>query len=333
MIRSRFQQNIVSGRFTLPAVIVFSALVWIMAWGSKPDGIPSALYPFWQRLLGWLPANFIGEIINFLVYGLAAYLLIELNNAYSLIRIRTSFQCSVFVLLVTACPFLFPLQTGGLAALCFLLAVYFLFRTYQKPEPVGHMFQAFLFIGIGTILFPGMLLYIPLFFIGAFNFKSLGFRTFFAGILGLTLPYWFLFGHAYFYNRMELFYEPFLQLAFLFPADYSRIDLSQIMPGLLAVLLFIVATVHFWATGYKDKIRTRSYLNFWVLVTVWTILYCCLQPQYLGSLYPVMLVGSSILGGHLFVVTSNRLSNLFFIVYFVILLGLTGYNLWMISYN
>lgn len=328
MTRSRFQQKIVSGRFTLPAAITLSALVWMLAWGSAPGGIPSPLYPFWQNLLGLLPANFIGEAISFLVYGTTAYLLIELNNAYSLIRVRTTFPCTVFILSVSACPFLFPLQTGSIAGLCLLAGIYFLLRTYQKQEPAGRMFRAFLFLGAGTILFPGLFFYIPLFFIGAFKFQSLTFRTFFAGVLGWLFPYWFLLGHAYFYDRMELFYEPFEQLANILPIDYTLLEPGYVLPGTLALLVAIVSAVHFWITGYEDKIRTRSFLNFIILVTIGTILFCILQPQHLHSLYPVLLSGSSLLAGHLFANTSNRISNLFFIIFLILLAGTICYNLW-----
>lgn len=333
MIRRRFQQKIVSGRFTLPAIIAFSALVWIIAWGNEPGETPSPPYPFWQKILGLLPANFIGEAISFLVYGATAYLLIELNNAYSLIRVRTTFQCTVFILSVSSCPFLFPLQTGSLACLCLLAGIYFLFRTYQRQEPAARMFQAFLFTGIGTILFPELFFYVPLFFIGAFKFQSLTFRTFFAGVLGLMLPYWFLLGNAYFYNQMELFYEPFRQLASFLPVDYSQVAIGHLLPGALAILVFIVSAIHFWATGYQDKLRSRSFLNFIILITTGTILLCLLQPQHLCSLYPVLLSGCSILAGHLFANSSNKLSNVFFITYLILLTGLTIYNLWTISYN
>lgn len=330
MIRNRFQQKMVTGRFTLPVVVIISTLVWIIAFFVRPVQVSSNLYLFWQEFLGLLPINLTGEVISYFVYGVTGYLLIELNNTFSVIRIRTSLQCTVFVFLVTACSFLFPLQTGSIANLCLLTGIYYLFRTYQKQEPVAHLFHSFLFVSIGSLLFPELLFYIPLFLIGAYNFKSLTFRTFFAGILGLSLPYWFLLGYAYFYEQMKLFYAPFIELTSFAPIDYVHVQLYHILSGAFIIVLFIVASTHSIIVGYQDKIRTRSYLNFLIMITIGTIIYCFLQPQQMNFIFPVMLTGSSLLIGHLFALTSSKLSNIVFIISFLLMVALTYYNLWML---
>ena len=56
----------------------------------------------------------------------------------------------------------------------------------------------------------GCLLYTSL--LEAYRFQSLTPRSFCGALLGWMLPYWRLFGHAFFYNEMELFYRPFNQL-------------------------------------------------------------------------------------------------------------------------
>lgn len=328
MRRNRFQQRIVTGRFTLPVAIVLSTLIWIAVFTTKPGIVSSDTYFFRQMLFNLLPANFVGELINYLLYGITGYMLIELNNAYSVIRMRTSFQCTVYVFLVGACSFLFPLQQGSISNLCLIISVYFLFRTYQKQQPVGHFFHSFLFIGLGSILFPQLLFYVPLLLIGAYNFKSLTARTFFAGIFGLSLPYWFLLGHAFFYDRMELFYAPFVELSTFLPIGYSGLQLCQLLSGAFVTVLFIISSIHSLVTSYQDKIKTRSYLNFFILITMGTILFCFLQPQFTNTLFPILLTGSSLLIGHLFVLTATKSSDILFIVTLIFLITLAAFNLW-----
>ena len=98
---------------------------------------------------------------------------IQLNNTFAIIRMRASVQTSVYFLLISVCPSLHMLYAGDLAAASFLVALFFLFKSYQQARPTGSLFHAFVFIGLGSLLFPQLMLFVPIFWIGAYNFQSL----------------------------------------------------------------------------------------------------------------------------------------------------------------
>lgn len=104
------------------------------------------------------------------------------------------------------------LYTGDIVALGFLISIYFLFKSYQQTQAAGYLFYSFFFIGAGSILFPQFTILSVLWLLEAYRFQSLTPRSFCGALLGWMLPYWMLFGHAFFYNEMELFYRPFNQL-------------------------------------------------------------------------------------------------------------------------
>lgn len=331
MIKRRFQSRIAKGKSTLPIAILLAIVCWVIVYSVKPDSlVKKPAFPLWQMLHDFLPNEFAGTTISFILYSLIGYLLIELNNAYSIIRMRASVQTSLFLIIVATCPELYPLQAGTIAALTLLTAIYFLFKCYQQVHPVNYMFFGYFFIGLGSLVFPKLIFFIPIFIIGAYNFQALSARTFFAGIIGFSIPYWFLFGHAFFYNQMELFYQPFIELITFPPADYKAVQLWEIITVGFSTALLLISSIHSFATSYLDKIRTRSYLNFFILLEIGTLILMIFLPAQATDFFPILFSGVSILAGHLFALTDNKVSNLFFMFTLISLTALFVFNLWML---
>ena len=109
------------GRFTFPVAILICLLLRIIT-GNE-----------WQ------------DVINLLVCALTAYLLIEINTAFTLIRTRSTLHVSFYVFLSTACLFLHSFQYAVFAPLTFLIAISQLFSSYESPYPAGSIFHAFFF--------------------------------------------------------------------------------------------------------------------------------------------------------------------------------------------
>ena len=258
------------------------------------------------------------------------YLLIQMNNTFGLVRVRASVQTSIYLLLIAACPPLQQLCPGDIATLFFVVAIYLLFSTYQRMRSSGYLFHAFLFVGISSLIFPQITLLTPILLIGVFTFQSLNIRSFFAAIIGWSFPYWFLFGHAYFYDNMELFYGPFVELATFYPIDFTAFKGWELAMLGYSFVLFLVSSIHCFVQSYKDKIRTRVYLRFFILLNVCIYILIALQPIHCMNLLPLLLIGVSILTSHMFVLTNSKAWNVFFISTIIGLILLFSYNLWML---
>ena len=320
-----------AGRWTLPAVIFICALCWVLTYFLFPDSIasttPKDSSSFLQSTRDLLLPGWAERIVSFLVYAIIGYFLIELNNQFSIIRMRASMQTAIYFLLVTVCPGMHLLYIGDIVALGSLISIYFLFKSYQQAQAAGYLFYSFFFIGAGSILFPQLTILSVLWLLEAYRFQSLTPRSFCGALLGWMLPYWMLFGHAFFYNEMELFYRPFNQLL----AFGEVFNLQILQPWELAILgyllvMFIVSAVHCIAAGFEDKIRTRAYLQF--LMTLFLFLLIALQPIYCSALLPLLIISNSILIGHFFVLTNSKSSNVFFIISLVGLILLFAFNIW-----
>lgn len=330
--RKLLQAQITAGRFTLPVVIFICILCWVGTSFLLPDlRAGDSSYSLWNTASSqWIP-QWAGRLSSFVLYAVIGYFLIEMNNTFAIIRMRASVQTSLYFLFITACPGMHMLYAGDVAAVAFLLSLYFLFRSYQQYRSSANLFHSFVFIGAGSLLFPQLLLFIPIWLIGSYNFKSLNPRSFCAAIIGLSLPYWFLLGHAIFHNEMDLFYQPFTELVTFQSIDFlNSFNLWEKVTLAYMFILFLVSMVHCFVTGYKDKIQTRAYLNFLMLLNFCVFLFIVLQPAHCMDLMSLLFIGTSILTAHLFVLTNNKLSNLFFICSMISLILLFGFNTWIL---
>lgn len=328
MKNRRFQNQIAAGRLTLPAAILISVACWILAAILLPDlEVQQNGYPLWKSISKLDIPTWVSQFSSFILYSIIGYFLIELNNSFAIIRMRASVQTAIYFLLISACPSIHILYMGDLAAVAFLISLFFLFKSYQQVQASGSLFNAFVFLGIGSILFPQLMFFVPIFWIGAYNFQSLHPKSFFASLIGWSLPYWFLLGHAFYHGQIELFYQPFQELVTFTPIHFKLLPRQMATLGYLLVL-FIASSGHCLAAGYEDKIRTRSYLHFLIFLNFCIFIFIGLQPELGVHLLPLLLIGVSILAGHLFVLTNSRTSNIFFICALVGLFLLFGFNIW-----
>lgn len=330
MRTNSIQNRITTGRITLPVVSLFCIVCWIVTSILLPDSPKEPdNYPLWQSLMEIGIPAWGKQMASFVLYIIIGYFLIEINNTFAIIRMRASVQTSLFFVLITACPGLYLLYAGDIAAIALLISIYFLFKSYQQSYSMSCLFHSFAFIGAGSLIFPQFTFFIPIWLIGAYNFQSLTFRSFCAAVVGWTLPYWFLLGHAYFYGQMELFYAPFRELVTFRPILFAEeFELWELVTLSFLFILYVVSSVHCLAKGYQDKIRTRSYLNFLILLGFAIFVFILLQPSHCINLLSPLLIIVSILAGHLFVLTNTRTSNWFFIGSSLGFILLYLFNLW-----
>lgn len=209
MRRNRFQNKVATSNFTLPVAAFLTTLLWCAEGIYTPD-----------RILGWA------------VCGLTAYFWVETNNAHSLIRIRSRLTPAIY-LWMTGCIFsLHPLQDGLIVSCLMLASYYLLFKSYQRTEAVSPIFHSFLCLGIGSLFFPQLLFSAPFYlWYATVYLRSLTWRTFWAAMTGLILPYWLMAGYFLYTEDFSRFIGHFRELILFQPIhyeNYRNLDFLQI---------------------------------------------------------------------------------------------------------
>lgn len=330
-MRGRYIQSaITTGRFTFPVAILIACACALVTFFVAPIAPQENTYPLWaaigvQHLPLWL-----NRLLGLLVYLSIGYLLILMNNAFGLVKIRASAQTSIYLLFVAACPPLLYLSQGNMVTLFFVLSIWLLFSAYQRLQSSKQLFYSFLLAGTGSLILPQITWLALVLLIGASVSRALNVRSFFAALMGWSVPYWFLFGHAFWYDKIELFYQPFIELTTFCPIDFTLFAHWELAMLGYTFVLFLISSIHSFVLSYKDKIRTRVHLRFFILLNFCLYLFVALQPVHCLDLLPLLLVGVSILTSHMFILTNNKASNILLISVLIGLVLLFAYNLWML---
>lgn len=310
-MKQRIQQIVIAAKATTPVAVALAVLLWLFGVNTS-----------WSM-----------EGVCLLLGIASVYMLVELNNAFSLLGRRTTFHAVLFPVVWMSVPQGAHLPESALLTFALLLAVYFLFGCYQATAPVERVFCLFLIVSAVSLLIPQILWLTPLFYLSLLVFKALSSRSFFAGVAGILFPYWLLFVYAFYEEDLELFYTP---LRALFHYDVM-VDVtlsvgSWVSLGFIA-LLSVVGSVYAVVNGYHDKIRTRVFLRFFLWLQGLCLLFVLFCPLAFQLVSGVMSSVCCILLVHMFTLAGGRLCNIFFMFSVVTLLFLIVCNLWMPSYS
>lgn len=304
----RLQNKIAESRFSLPITAIYSVAVW---------------------LAGGLIANQL--YLHFLLFGLSAYLMVELNNSNSLIRIYSRMVSCSFMALTLMAAFLFDSTDVWVVQFCVITAYLILFKCYQNKRAQGLVFYAFFFIGIASIFFIQILFFVPfLWIMMRANLMTFNIRLLLASLIGLTAPYWFLAGWFIFNGTADLLLAHIKSIAEftpLFQYDFSNIH--NIVTFAYITIIAIIGMFHFMRNSYKDKIRIRMIYEIFITMNALTFVFIILQPQHIKPLLSIMIINSSALVAHYIALTNTKTTNITFCCLAVCTLGLTVYNLWI----
>ncbi len=259
--------------------------------------------------------------------GLNAYLVMELSNRNSLLRIRSRMMSAVYLVLMAVCPMLHAWNTGMIPTLCFLLSYFTLFSSYQKVRPEGYIFHSFLFAGIGSLFFPPMLVVALAYYVSMlFQLRNFRGRTFMAGLIGLLTPYWVFAAYAIWQNRLDRAFLYLLDWIPPFAPDYNGITQAQWVTAGCLLFFALLAFIHFFHTAYNDKIRTRMF--FYVVATQEVVLVTGLVffPQHLNTILGLFIANSSLLIAHYYALGKGRFFPFWFNVSLAVFVALGVYN-------
>lgn len=313
-------------------VLGVSTLCWIIGY---IDSVGYPVYgemiatPLWNTICRILPGKLFTYLIGILLMFGGAYLLHRANYALGLIREKTLLPFLLYVLLLSTNLHFFPLKPTSIGSFCLILAIYQLFTSYHDPESNIETFTAALFIGIGSLLWVHTLLFLPLFWVGMYNFRSLSPKTFTASLLGVSTVYWFVLGWSVWQGDYSAFTVPFptlYKVHWLLLGTMNWIDWICLA---YIVVLIVLASANIRMHEYDDNPRTRQFLSFLILFAVWSFVLFFLYEDSAEEYLQVLCIPAALLIAHFITVIQNKYTCLLFhltVIFYVAFLFLRLWN-------
>lgn len=303
----RTQNRIAESRWALPICAAYTLLICLIS-GLFSEGI-------WAQLA---------------LTAIATLLMVELNNRNSLIRIYSRMVSCSFLVMTMMTPHKIESIEGCIVSMCFVAFYLALCNAYQDKKATGYVLWAFAAIGVASIVWIQILLFIPvLWVLTATNILAMSLRTFVTSILGVIMPYWFLSAYYIYIGDIMPIVDHIATIANFEPLFiYKNCSINDFLPLCFIILLAITGSIHFLRTSYKDKIRTRMIYEMFITMSVATIVLILLQPQHANIATHLLIISTAPLIGHFLALTSTKITNIASLAIMATALVITALNLW-----
>ena len=305
----RLQNRIAESKLTLPVASIYAIVIWLLG--------------------GLIQGNWWAQ---FGLFMMTVYIMAQMNNMNALIRIYSRMVSCSFIAMSCAACFLFSSLQGALIQVCYAGAVTLLFMTYQDKQACGLTFYAYILFGTAAIADVRILYFVPIIWLlTATQIQSLSGRTLSASILGLLMPYWVMLCWKVWNNDFSSFLNLFAKWNDFYPIlDFTVLSTSQVATWTLVAVAAITGIIHCIRKHRDDRIRTRLLIGFLTWMTLATMFFTALQPQFYDILIGLSIINTAPLIGHFIALSSTRLTNIYCGFLLAATLLLTVYNLWSI---
>lgn len=325
-MRLEFQKKIASSQFTLPLLSIVAIILWFLLPSTHTSEFDSVANGLWTYIPRVVTVGDVGTYVGMAFAALCVYLVAELTNTYVLLRISSRMLSSTLALFLGTILCMHTFQPAHIVALCSVLSFFSLFSTYQMPLPLPS-FITYMFISVGSLVFPKLLLIVPVYWVVQIYLRSLSMRCWLASVFGTLVPYWFLLVISlYLTGDLNLFVSTCSEIVHFSLPNYSALNISDVFIFGFVVLFFVFGAINFFMTSYLDKTRTRILFKTIIFHGLLMVLLIILQAQYFHSLLPLLLIDAALVGGHFIALTYNRFSHLYCIAMLLILIELVVFQ-------
>ena len=288
------------------------------------------IIPMWKHLCDLLTNQLIVYVSGCLTIILIAFVLHHINDKEMLISERTRLVFMFFVLLISANAGLLPFSEVMVVLLCFVFMLNQLLSTYQLPEATGKMFNVGVLIGVSGLFIPQTLWFVPLAWIGMYQFQSLSYRSFMASLIGVLVIYWFVLAWCVWTNDFFMFTTLFAELTdFQFFTLFASLRYDHI-GFIMLLILFFIAFFNIKMDAINNRVRVRQMLSFLLFMSIWSLGLISIYGGNTDAFIALLYLPLSVILAYLFENMRHRLR--FMIYYFVVALSLISFFLRVWNY-
>ncbi len=199
---------------------------------------------------------------------LLAFMVLQINNRYSFIRIRTMLPAPLFIIMISGFTEMHTVHPVLFSAAFFLLAIHRLFSAFDKVKPYSAVFDSGMLLGIGALFYFNVFILFPAFFLGVgILARETRWREYLIITLGFLLPFLFAFSYAFLSGRFLELLKIF-ELNTLTPVSHFREAIHlHIYLGFLILLTFL-GSIRIIQQYDSKKESTRKFFSVFFLFFV-----------------------------------------------------------------
>ena len=262
--------------------------------------------PLWNWICQILPDVTMTYLVGIVLMFGGAFFVHRANYVMVLIREKTLLPFLYYAFFTSTNPDFFPFRSTSIAVFCLILALYFLFGSYHDENASSRVFNSTLMIGLGSLLWIHILWFLPLFWIGMYNFRCLSPRTFLASLLGVAAVYWIVLGWSVWRADYSMFTVPFSNLVAIHPLRLIGVRWVDWLSIAVVIALTVISSVNIMTHENEDSLRSRQFLAFLMVMAIWAFALFFFYEQSSEEFLEMACVPASILVAHFFTVARGK---------------------------
>jgi hypothetical protein len=305
--------------------MVSSFVICLVCWGISY---------FYSR--GFLTNNISKILINkelsytigFLTVLGAGFVVQRINDAEMFIRERTRLPLVLFLMLFSTNAGLLPVSEATIVILCIVALLYELFKSYQMPEATIRFFNVGAYLGFASLFVPQMLFFVPVIWMGMYNFRALEHKSFLASFLGVISVYWILLVWCVWSHDFSIYSEWLNDLIHInFFSIESLLQYRKLAFGAVLIMT-VISCFYVKSDSFNNSVRTRMMLSFLINISVLSVILIFLYSDKSDMLQAVLYLSDAVLMAYFFKTVKRRLKLVLY--YFMLLLFLFSFiaNVW-----
>ena len=267
----------------------------------------------------------LSEMVPMLCYVVVAVILGMLH----LHERRISWLTPLLFFLAAMSLFIHNDVVSAVSAILFIAVMAALLACQPGEDTEGSLFAAYALLGLLSLILPQLVFLLPLFVVYLFVANIFGPRRLLASMLGLLMPFWFLFGITYMWPGLSGYIsglDSILScLAFLAAVELTPLRIVLLMTELGIIL---PAIAMFAGSSVPGKPFLRRRLLFIMITNTYLLLLSLLSAPNFEMLYAWRIPGTAVLSSYLFSLKVTRYSNIYFVLFFIFWLTIAVLSVW-----
>lgn len=263
---------------------------------GENDGI---LYHFIYKTTSHYPL--LQAVISLIIVLFVAFLIQQINSRYALIKARTKLPAVIYIIIIGGFTSMHTLHPVFFAVIFTMLGLNSLFSIFNNPNSQIEIFNAGLFIAIGTLFYFNLIVLLPAFLIAVSILRrERKWREFLILIIGFVIPVAFALTYAFFTDQL------FDALVVFQKNIFSRINhfkTNYPLQGFLGLLIFLTIIGSFKIIQQYDsrKVSTRKYYVVLFVIFFFSMLSFIFIPATSQEMLVIVVIPVTFLISNLFV--------------------------------
>ncbi len=311
-------------------ILVFTVLMWLPGFLNPVVNLPEVSthsMPFYSFLETAFNLTDHGmRYLSLAILLLQSYFLFLLNGRFILIQERTFLPAFLYIAILSFYPPFQNFSESLIAAIFIIFVLALLFDSYSNEANSYRFFEAGLLLGIASLFYSKSIFFLPFIWISSMVLRPFYWREWVLPILGLVLPYLFIFGINFLLEK-----DPWMVLSVLFEGlNDIAIPLlpSTSFYAILGslIILTIVASIYMLKVFQFRKVYIRNYfLTFFWLFIISLALFVFSGLKDTGVFYFIAIPISFILSNYFINSRNSKINHIIFSL-FILLLFLNAVN-------